>query len=184
METRKLYYEDCLIKEFTATVIRCEQCETGYWVELDATAFFPGGGGQACDLGTLDGVALLDMKEAGETVLHLCRQPLTVGQTVEGKLDWSRRLDQMQQHSGEHIVSGIIYERFGATLPNSGFFYCISHYHKTGNRKGKANNEQKAAKYRKNFCYVHFFSPIAKFCNIGKDSIPAFVIDIRCCVKY
>jgi len=113
METRKLYYEDCLVKEFTATVVGCEKTEKGWLVELDATAFFPGGGGQACDLGTLDGVALLDMKEAGETVLHLCRQPLTVGHTVEGKLDWSRRLDQMQQHSGEHIVSGIIYERFG-----------------------------------------------------------------------
>ena len=113
METKKLYYEDCFHKEFSATVVACTACDQGYWVELDATAFFPGGGGQACDLGTLDDVTVLDMKEDGETVLHLCDRPLPVGQTVTGKLDWDLRLDQMQQHSGEHIVSGIIYELFG-----------------------------------------------------------------------
>ena len=113
METKKLYYEDCLCKEFAATVVGCTACDQGYWVELDATAFFPGGGGQACDLGTLADVPVLDMKEDGETVLHLCSEPLTVGQTVAGKLDWERRLDQMQQHSGEHIVSGIVYALYG-----------------------------------------------------------------------
>ena len=113
METKKLYYEDCLCKAFSATVLACTACDKGYWVELDTTAFFPGGGGQACDLGTLGDSQVLDMKEEGETVLHLCDAPLTVGMTVEGQLDWDRRLDQMQQHSGEHIVSGIIYALFG-----------------------------------------------------------------------
>ena len=113
METKKLYYENCLTKEFTATVVACEKCDKGYWTELDATAFFPGGGGQACDTGTLNEAQVLDMKEEGETVLHLCDTPLTPGQTVTGTLCWQRRLDQMQQHSGEHIVSGIIYALYG-----------------------------------------------------------------------
>ena len=113
MDTKKLYYEDPMIKEFIAKVVACEACDQGWWVELDATAFFPGGGGQACDLGTLGGAVVLDMKEDGATILHLCNAPLAIGTSVEGKLDWVRRLDQMQQHSGEHIVSGIIYELYG-----------------------------------------------------------------------
>ena len=113
MDTRKLYYEDCLTKEFSARVVGCERDEKGWLIELDATAFFPGGGGQACDLGTLGDANVLDMLERGETVLHLCDKALTPGQTVEGTLNWSRRLDQMQQHSGEHIVSGIIYALYG-----------------------------------------------------------------------
>ena len=116
METKKLYYTDSSIREFIAKVVSCEPCDQGYWVELDATAFFPGGGGQACDLGTLvseETIRVLDMQEQGETILHLCDRPLTPGTVVSGKLDWSRRLDQMQQHSGEHIVSGIIYALYG-----------------------------------------------------------------------
>ena len=116
MDTKKLYYEDSAIKEFIAKVVACEKCDEGWLIELDSTAFFPGGGGQACDLGTLGGleeVRVVDMREQGETVLHLCDGPLRVGDVVSGKLDWDRRLDQMQQHSGEHIVSGIIYALFG-----------------------------------------------------------------------
>ena len=116
METKKLYYEDSSIKRFIAKVVGCEKCDKGWWVELDSTAFFPGGGGQACDLGTLRGedeVRVIDMREEGETVLHLCDGPLQVGSVVSAKPDWDRRLDQMQQHSGEHIVSGIIYAMFG-----------------------------------------------------------------------
>ena len=113
MDTRKLYYDDCLMKEFSARVVGCEKDEKGWLVELDATAFFPGGGGQACDLGTLGDANVTDMQERGETVLHLCDKALTPGDTVVGKLNWQRRLDQMQQHSGEHIVSGIIYALYG-----------------------------------------------------------------------
>ena len=113
METRKLYYEDCHMTDFSARVVSCEQSEKGWQVVLEATAFYPEGGGQACDLGLLGGVRVLDVREKGETVVHLCDGPLPVGETVEGAIDYERRFDLMQQHSGEHIVSGIVHEWFG-----------------------------------------------------------------------
>ena len=111
--TRKLYYEDCHLTRFEAKVISCEESEKGYCVNLDATAFYPEGGGQACDLGTLGGVNVLDVREKGEEILHLCDGPLEVGTVVEGIIDYERRFDLMQQHSGEHIVSGIVHEKYG-----------------------------------------------------------------------
>ena len=119
MDTKKLYYSDSNLCTFSATVLSCEPTDKGYQVVLDQTAFFPTGGGQACDVGMLGGAAVLDVQEKGEQVLHLCGSPLSVGQTVTGKLNWLRRLDQMQQHSGEHIVSGLICKHFG--LHNVGF---------------------------------------------------------------
>lgn len=113
MKTRKLYYEDCHMQAFSASVIACSETENGFLVELDATAFYPEGGGQACDLGTLDDVCVLDVQEQGETVLHLCDAPLPVGKEVRGSIDWARRFDLMQQHTGEHIVSGILHAMFG-----------------------------------------------------------------------
>ena len=113
METEKLYYQDCHLREFSAAVLSCEQVHKGYEVILDATAFYPEGGGQACDLGTLGNVRVLDARERGEEIVHLCDGPLTVGERVTGKIDWARRFDQMQQHSGEHIVSGLLNARFG-----------------------------------------------------------------------
>ena len=113
MEIRKLYYEDCHLAAFSARVVSCEQSEKGWQVVLEATAFYPEGGGQACDLGTLGGVRVLDVREKGETVVHLCDGPLPVGETVKGAIDYERRFDLMQQHSGEHIVSGIVHEWFG-----------------------------------------------------------------------
>ena len=111
--TRKLYYEDPHMTRFAAQVTGCETCETGYEISLTATAFYPEGGGQACDLGTLGGIPVLDVQERGEDVVHLCDTPLEVGTTVEGILDYGRRFDLMQQHTGEHIVSGIIHCRYG-----------------------------------------------------------------------
>lgn len=119
METRKLYYEDCHLRAFTATVIGCDKRSNGHAVTLDATAFYPEGGGQACDLGSLGGIRVLDVQEQGEQIVHLCDGPLTVGETVRGQIDWSRRFDGMQQHTGEHIVSGIIHRRWGYS--NVGF---------------------------------------------------------------
>ena len=113
MKTRALYYEHSHLRTFEAAVLACEPAEGGFWVELDQTAFFPGGGGQACDLGTLNGEAVLDMKEEGERVLHLCGRAFAPGETVTGEIDWARRFDLMQQHSGEHILSGLIHEKFG-----------------------------------------------------------------------
>lgn len=114
METQKLYYENCHLREFSATVIGCEETEKGYFVTLDRTAFYPEGGGQACDLGTLGDACVLDVRESGESVRHLCDRPLPVGKTVTGSIDWERRFDQMQQHTGEHIVSGILHRLLGA----------------------------------------------------------------------
>ncbi len=116
---KKLFYEDCHLTEFTATVTGCEKCDKGYLVTLDATAFYPEGGGQACDTGTLGGVKVLDVREKDGKILHLCDSALTVGEAVEGRIDWARRFDLMQQHTGEHILSGLINARFG--YHNTGF---------------------------------------------------------------
>ena len=113
MKTRTLYYEDCHLRQFTARVLDCEKTEKGYWVELDQTAFFPEGGGQACDIGTLGTARVLAVKESEDRVLHLCDSPLEKGQEVVGSIDWDRRFDQMQQHAGEHILSGLIHETYG-----------------------------------------------------------------------
>ena len=115
----KLYYIDPEIKEFTATVTGCSKTEKGWEVTLDTTAFYPTGGGQACDLGTLGNANVLDVAEREEEVIHLCNAPLEVGAAVTGKIDWARRFDLMQQHTGEHIVSGIIHKLYGHQ--NSGF---------------------------------------------------------------
>ena len=119
METRKLYYEDPHLAQFTATVLSCEKAENGYHITLDQTAFYPEGGGQACDLGTLGSAQVLDVQEQEDTVVHLCNNALVPGSTVNGCIDWPRRFDQMQQHTGEHIVSGIVFEKYG--FHNSGF---------------------------------------------------------------
>ena len=113
MPTRKLYYEDCHMQQFTAAVTGCVQTQKGYEVTLTATAFYPEGGGQACDLGILGGVKVLDVKERGEDVIHLCDGPLTAGSEVDGQIDYDRRFDLMQQHTGEHILSGLIHEKYG-----------------------------------------------------------------------
>ena len=119
METRKLYYEDCHLSRFSGQVLSCEQTDKGWEVILDATLFYPEGGGQACDLGTLNGVRVSDVQEKGEQVVHLCENPLPVGETVEGEIDYRRRFLLMQQHSGEHILSGVIHRRYG--YHNTGF---------------------------------------------------------------
>lgn len=119
MQTRKLYYEDSHLKTFRAQVLSCQPEKDYFVVTLDATAFYPEGGGQAGDTGVLGGVRVLDTHERGETVAHYCAAPLEPGQTVEGTIDWEARFRRMQQHSGEHIVSGIINRRYG--YHNTGF---------------------------------------------------------------
>ncbi len=113
METRKLYYEDSHLTRFTAKVLSCGQTETGYEIVLNATAFYPEGGGQAADTGTLNGIRVLDTRERDGKVVHLCESPLAAGTDVEGCIDFASRFHRMQQHSGEHIVSGIINRRYG-----------------------------------------------------------------------
>ena len=119
MQTRKLFYEDCRLRSFEATVIDCEQ-RGEYWaVTLDATAFYPEGGGQAGDTGRLNDVTVLDTREEGDRIFHICDAPLEVGMRVEGRLDWEARFVRMQNHTGEHMVSGVIHRRYG--FHNVGF---------------------------------------------------------------
>ena len=110
--TEKLFYQDPFLSEFTAAVLSCEETKGGWNVVLDRTAFYPEGGGQAADHGTLGGVRVSDTREKEGRILHLCDGPLPAGETVTGKVDFARRFDLMQQHSGEHIVSGIICSLF------------------------------------------------------------------------
>lgn len=117
--TEKLFYQDAFLTAFQGTVLECTQEKDGWSVVLDRTAFYPEGGGQPADHGTLDGRVVHDVRENCGKVLHFCDGPLTVGQTVSGHIDWDRRFDFMQQHSGEHIVSGILCGKFGCD--NVGF---------------------------------------------------------------
>ena len=119
MATKKLYYEDSHLERFTARVISCDQTDKGFEIILDATAFYPEGGGQAADTGILGGASVLDTRERGEEIIHLCDRALEPGSQVEGQIDWEPRFQRMQQHSGEHIVSGILHRRYGCS--NTGF---------------------------------------------------------------
>ena len=115
----RLFYQDSHIRTFSAQVTGCTETEKGFLITLSATAFYPEGGGQACDIGTLADAQVLYVQEKGEDIVHLCDKALAVGSTVNGVIDWERRFDLMQQHTGEHILSGIIHARYGHG--NSGF---------------------------------------------------------------
>ena len=119
MATEKLFYIDQYLTEGTSTVLSCEQVEGGYAVVLDRTIFYPTGGGQPCDLGTLGGANVTDVSEHGGEIVHLCDAPLAVGEPVTGRIDFDRRFAFMQQHSGEHLVSGVVHRRYG--FENVGF---------------------------------------------------------------
>ena len=119
MATEKLYYADAYLRSFTARVVSCDESKNGYDVVLDRSAFYPEGGGQPGDTGVLGGVRVTDTHERGGEIVHYCAAPLAVGAEVSGEIDWVRRFDLMQQHSGEHIVSGMICAQFGCD--NVGF---------------------------------------------------------------
>ena len=113
MGTEKLYYDDPFLKTFPAAVLRCEEAKGAWKVVLDRTAFYPEGGGQPADHGILrtaagEEVPVTDVHERDGEILHTCAAPLEAGETVSGSIDWPRRFDHMQQHSGEHILSGIL----------------------------------------------------------------------------
>ena len=110
--TEKLYYADSFLTEFTARALSCEKSKNGWEVQLDRTAFYPEGGGQPSDHGTLGGAAVSDVRERDGVIYHTCDRALEVGSQAAGTIDFQRRFDFMQQHSGEHIVSGILCGRF------------------------------------------------------------------------
>lgn len=113
MPTIKLYENDSYIKEFTATVISCEEKDGNYFVVLDKTAFFPEGGGQSADTGKMGEANVLDVQIDNDVVYHKVDKQLKVGSTVAYKIDWDTRFSRMQNHSAEHLVSGIIHKLYG-----------------------------------------------------------------------
>ena len=119
MVTKRLYFENAYIKEFDARVQSCVEGKNGYEVVLDETAFFPEGGGQPADQGYLGQGEVTDVRDKKDYVLHICTKYLEPGTTVHGRLDWNRRFLHMQQHSGEHILSGMIHRMYG--YDNIGF---------------------------------------------------------------
>ncbi len=119
MRTERLFYQDVCLKEFHGKVLSCREQEGTFRIVLDRTAFYPEGGGQPSDRGILGERRILDVMEEGETIVHVADGPLEEGAEVLGRIDWDRRFALMQQHSGEHIVSGLIHRRFG--YDNVGF---------------------------------------------------------------
>ena len=119
--TEKLFYRDSHLTEFEAKVLSCEPVNPDilpghsgeYAAELDRTAFFPEGGGKYADTGVLGGVRVTDVQEKDGRILHLLEGPLEPGTCVSGRIDWEERFMKMQQHSGEHIVSGLVHSAFG-----------------------------------------------------------------------
>lgn len=122
-KTKKLYDLDAYRVQFDAVVVSCvemhqKDCDV-YQVVLDETLFFPEEGGQSPDTGTVDGIRVIDVQIQGDVITHTLEQPVAEGATVHGSIDWKHRFYNMQQHSGEHIFSGIVHRRFG--FNNVGF---------------------------------------------------------------
>lgn len=119
-QTIKLYDDNAYLKEFEAQVVSCNKTEKGtYETVLDKTAFFPEEGGQSCDNGTLDGKQVLHVALKGGIIFHITSEPFDVGETVCGKIDFSPRYRNMQNHSGEHLFSGLVHKAYG--YENVGF---------------------------------------------------------------
>lgn len=116
----KLYYDLPYVKEFEAAVMECRPGKKDtFEVILDRTAFYPEGGGQPGDTGRLNEAAVLDVHERSGEILHITDKPLSQGTKVYGIIDWEKRFCHMQNHSGEHILSGIVHKRYG--YDNVGF---------------------------------------------------------------
>ena len=123
--TERLYLLDSMLSAFDARVIACEPSDGGFLIELDRSAFFPNKGGQPCDVGTLNDATVLDVREQGERLLHLADRAVPVGTNVRGELDFARRFDIMQQHTGEHLLSYCAWKLFGAV--NVGFHCALTY---------------------------------------------------------
>ena len=120
MDQNRLYYATPYVKTFMCTVISCTKNKKGTWdTILNQPAFYPEGGGQPSDTGALNGVKVLHVSEKGEEIIHELEAPLEEGVLAEGVIDWQKRYDNMQQHTGEHIFSGLVHKHFG--YDNVGF---------------------------------------------------------------
>ena len=110
MSTTRLYYTDSYLTSFEAHVV--DIADDGRRVYLDQTAFYPTSGGQAHDLGNLNGVRITDVIDEGERVAHVLESPLD-GTRVAGAVEWERRFDHMQQHTGQHLLSAVLEDAYG-----------------------------------------------------------------------
>lgn len=110
-KTERLFYTDCYLRDFEARLLAAEPDARGFRVYLDRTAFYPESGGQPADRGTLSGIPVLEVIEEGEAIAHVVAQKPDPGDVV-GRIDWGRRFDHMQQHTGQHLLSGT-FERMG-----------------------------------------------------------------------
>ena len=117
--TQKLFYENMYLQHFSATVTGCEPAQDRWHITLDATAFYPEGGGQPGDTGYLGNVRVIDTHSRRDEVIHITDGPIQPGEKIEGKIDWEPRFSRMQHHTGEHIVSGLIHRLYG--YDNVGF---------------------------------------------------------------
>ena len=117
--TERLYDQDAYLATFEATVTDCRAYGEGYANLLDRTAFFPEGGGQSGDRGHIGQVPVRDTQEEDGDILHLTDAPCSIGERLFCEIDFARRYDCMQNHSGEHIVSGLVHRLYG--LDNVGF---------------------------------------------------------------
>lgn len=117
--TERLFEKNAYCRNFDATVVSCEEKDGFFFVVLDKTAFFPEGGGQAPDKGTINGINVLDVQEKDGIIYHKTEKGLNINETVNCEIDWEFRFSRMQSHSGEHIVSGVVHSLFG--YDNVGF---------------------------------------------------------------
>ena len=111
--TERLYYRDAYQREFAAAVLSCQPAGDRWEVVLDRTAFYPEGGGQNPDTGTLGQARVLDTQERGDQVVHTTDRPLEPGAQVAGRIDWPQRFSRMQHHTGEHLLSGTLHRLYG-----------------------------------------------------------------------
>ena len=111
IKTRKLYYENQYLREFTANIIEEKEENNKYYIVLDKTAFFPGGGGQSSDLGTIDNIEVINIYEDGEKIIHVLNDKPSK-KIVNCIIDWTRRVDGMQQHLAQHVISGCFFKLF------------------------------------------------------------------------
>ena len=118
-EFQEYYYRHPYIKELDTVVLCCHACKGGYELVLKDTIFYPEGGGQPCDKGTIQGVEVIAVQREKERIVHITKQPLAPGENVHCEIDWEYRFDLMQNHTGEHIFSGVVKQLYGYS--NVGF---------------------------------------------------------------
>src|SRR5215471_9265125 len=110
MTTKRIYYDDAFVKEFSSSVKAAVEKEGTWRVILDETAFYPTSGGQPNDSGMLSEARILDVVDEGDEVVRVLDRP--VEGTVTGRIDWGRRFDHMQQHTGQHLLSALLMKKF------------------------------------------------------------------------